>query len=465
MARDERVIMVFLEPDMREQLFVHALCHAALIALAACSSPSDDGAIDAATIDGSPAFDAPATPDADVADAAVADASPDAMVDATVDAAADLCMAPTPPATCPQGLATGSDHTCAVKNGQVFCWGVNGANGVLGHDNTVDVTVTTPVQVVGLSGIVALTAAANSTCALRDDTTVWCWGDGSQGQMGNGTAIGPNPVPVQVQGVGGVDFLTDIVALSSKSSGSHFCALSCTGTSYCWGNNAFGQAADGTRGDDKLTPVATLFGPAQGISAGTQNSCAALMDDTFECAGFNGDGQLGNGTTGLETGVPQPVATIVGTQVAVGNLDTCAILDVGTVSCWGANNQGQHGNNAAGMGSAVPTPTDAALVDVGSLSAATHVCAISNTGALSCWGRNNLGQVGDGTLVSVDVPRVIGLGGNLATLVGTSRNHTCAGLDNEEVWCWGKNTFGQLGRGATSPNEPSPAAATAFSCQ
>lgn len=443
-----------------------ALSFACCLGLAwnsACSSKPDDD-IDAAAVgDGAP-LDAPPGADASPTDAPPIDAPVDAgAIDAAVDAGVS-CMAPVPPAGCISGLAIGTDHTCALRNGEVWCWGVNGPNGLLGYDNTVDFTVTTPVQVVGLTGVVQIAAAGTTTCALRNDLTVWCWGQGDQGQVGNGMANTSNPLPVQVVGVGGVGHLTDIVHITGKSSGSHFCALACSGASYCWGNNTFGQAADGTRSDDKLTPVETMFGMAKDISAGTQNTCALLQDDTFACTGYNGDGQLGNGTTGLETGFPQPVSGITGKRIAVGNLDTCAVLEDDTAACWGANNQGQHGNGAPGVGSDVPTPVDPGLTGIDSLSAATHVCAIDLVGALSCWGRNNLGQVGDGTSVSADLPLPIALGGNLATMVGTGRNHTCAALDNDELWCWGKNAYGQLGRGTTSPNEPVPAHATVLVC-
>jgi len=139
-------------------------------------------------------------------------------------------------------------------------------------------------------------------------------------------------------------------------------------------------------------------------------------------------------------------------RVASGAYHTCVIGEGGLVSCWGANHHGQLGlgdNNQR----TVPTPIQG-LEPVVALDAGNeHTCAITNTGRVACWGRNNLGQLGDGTLVSRNTPTFVGAfdGGGGATSISTGLFHTCAVAQIQgAVSCWGYNGNGQLGDGSVS---------------
>ncbi len=153
-----------------------------------------------------------------------------------------------------------------------------------------------------------------------------------------------------------------------------------------------------------LTPVAVngLTG-AVAIAAGYGQACALLSNATMRCWGENREGQLGNGTT-ANPGTAQPVAVsgITGaTAVATGAYHTCAVLGNGTVRCWGRNDQGQLGNGTV-TSSSTPVPVSG-LTGVAAVSGGgVHTCAVLTNGTVQCWGENTFGQIGDGTTATSD---------------------------------------------------------------
>jgi alpha-tubulin suppressor-like RCC1 family protein len=151
---------------------------------------------------------------------------------------------------------------------------------------------TTPVPV--LTGATAISAGHDFACAILSGGTVECWGDNGEGQLGNGMTITGSwmtysTTPVAVSG------LTGATAISA---GFDFaCALLSGGTIECWGDNSDGKLGDGTT-TSSSTPVAVLgLTGATTISAGYRSACALLSGGTVACWGYNAYGQLGNGTT------------------------------------------------------------------------------------------------------------------------------------------------------------------------
>lgn len=194
---------------------------------------------------------------------------------------------------------------------------------------------------------------------------------------------------------------------------------------------------------------------AEELSIGVNHACARTTDGAAYCWGANGQGQLGNGTVATSS---QPVAVSgLGTNVArigAGYQHACAVLTNGTVSCWGRNDLGQLGDGSKVQRNApvqVPGLSNVAAVSGGTY----HTCALLNTGGVKCWGQNSAGQLGDATVQSPRLVPVDTLNLSGAVAIATGIAHTCALLTNGQVKCWGLNSDGQLGNGTlTSSSSP-----------
>jgi len=240
-------------------------------------------------------------------------------------------------------VASGWYHSCLIgAMGEVACWGSNehGAlgDGLASHGTTCEGVDCSrrPVAVSGLTqNVLALAASNQFTCALRLDGTVWCWGGNDSGQLGNGTTTASG-VPVQVFG------LTDVTAISAGDG--YACALRGDRSVWCWGKNSVGQLGDGTT-TDRATPVRVGTLSADGISCGGDHVCVRKADDSTWCWGGNASGQLGTGGTDPSpVPVQVPIPSEPGHTGAGGWYYSCALSTLtGAVSCWGNNALGQLG--------------------------------------------------------------------------------------------------------------------------
>ena len=186
-----------------------------------------------------------------------------------------------------------------LDDGSVSCWGDNDY-GQIGDGTTTDRNTPTQTSSLGTDRTaVAISAGFRHTCAILDDGSVSCWGwnnngvDGG-GQLGDGTTT-DHSTPTQTSTLG-----TDRTAIAIAAGGDHTCAILDDGSVSCWGNNSQGRLGDGTT-TDRLTPTQTSSlgegRTAVAITAGYGYTCAILDDRSVSCWGWNIFGQLGDGTT------------------------------------------------------------------------------------------------------------------------------------------------------------------------
>jgi alpha-tubulin suppressor-like RCC1 family protein len=282
-----------------------------------------------------------------------------------------------------------------------------------------------------------LSAGAGHTCAVAADGTVYCWGSNPDGQLGDGLETIERACPGPVKGV------TRAVAVSAGSY--HACALDAAGAVYCWGWNVAGQIGDGSILNALTAKKVMGLESVVAIAAGSYHTCALLADGSARCWGQNDAGQLGDGSSD-NRGEPVEVFSLPrASAIAAGGKHSCALVSgTGEVQCWGLNDFGELGD---GTLAAHPFPSPASGVS-GALSIAAgfnHTCALLETGGVTCWGANAAGQLGNDSYIDSPLP-VVALGPPAAILTCGYR-HTCVIGEDGAVSCWGVNDAGQLGDG------------------
>lgn len=382
-------------------------------------------------------------------------------------AAPDLILEPR---RTPNGRVTSLDAgtltPCAVQGDQVKCWGAAGASSIAAPGRG-PLTSHVPLVVQGVANAVQVAAGTEFACARLLDTTVKCWGDDSAGQRGDGpTTTASNALPTTVSGLTGVAEIT---------AGSTFaCARLASGEVRCWGSETSGQLGDGgTLASMATSPVAVLRPVADGagnltaiasLDAGARHMCAVTTAGQARCWGDDTLEQLGDGVGATSSPRPVAVAGLTGvTSIGAGAAHSCARVGAGSVRCWGSDELGQTGDGGAivtGAKVAVPSVV-AGIADASSLSVGlTHTCVVlASTGQLRCWGDNQAGELGDGTLVNRSSPVVPRLAGGTAVTGRTVHAGgllTCVRNALSAVQCWGYNIYGQTGSAYTRLADPTP---------
>ncbi|NOK38262.1 kelch-like protein [Corallococcus exercitus] len=332
-------------------------------------------------------------------------------------------------------LSAGHEHSLALKqDGTVWAWGDN-SRGQLGDGTSTDRS--TPVQVQGLTGIKALTAGHYHSLALKQDGTLWAWGWNADGQLGDGTKT-DRFTPVQV--------LTGVKAFAVGYA--HSLALKQDGTVWVWGDNGNGQLGDGTT-TQRLTPVQVQGLTEVTVLATGQNHPLALKQDgTLWAWGMNANGQLGDGSTNNRRYTPVQVQGLTGVAaLAAGLAHSLALKQDGTVWAWGDSGTGQVGG--AGTNPVTPAPITYVTGLTALTSSYMHSLALKQDGTVWAWGANSGGQLGDGTATTKYLPtQVQGLTGVAALAAGSA--HSLALKQDGTVWAWGANFSGQLGDGTAT---------------
>ena len=340
------------------------------------------------------------------------------------------------------GVAAGGYHACVITSaGGVWCWGDN-TYGQLGDGSTT--SSSTPVAVSGLdSGVVTITAGGYHTCAVTNAGGVLCWGANWSGQLGDASMTN-RASPVAVGG------------LASGAAGvaagyQHTCAVISGGGILCWGSNGKGQLGNGTTSGSSTPVAVSELSNGASVTAGVYHTCAVTSAGGVKCWGGNTYGQLGDGMTASSS---TPVA-VIGLDsgvltMAAGLYHTCAVTGPSGVLCWGGNWNGQLGDASMTNRAAPVAASGLASGTVGVAAGYGHTCAlmdIAHGGGVRCWGDNGSGQLGDGTTTGSSTPVAASGLANGAADIAAGGGHTCAVTKAGGLLCWGNNTYGQLGDG------------------
>ena len=372
-------------------------------------------------------------------------------------------------------VSVGTDFACAVTAGNVYCWGKNDF-GQLGT-NQAPGTYAGARQVViqggaPLSGVSQITSQGNWTCALKTGQ-IWCWG---------GT-VATNYAQRAGSLVGG-GYISDATAIAvggSATGAPFYCAIRSSQSSsvWCWGTNGSGQlglnhtrAPADSYARQVLTPSSSVpithvaLTNATGLSAGNFHICATVsmanpkLGNYVYCWGSNGNGEIGNGRSGVNeraltaTQLKTAAGVAIGgiASVSVSPLHSCAVLKNTEVMCWGYGRNYELGQGAQSSSSrAVSVKVDATtkLTGVYAISAGEEFTCAVKASSIWCWGANKYGQFGDDLLIpSQYAARTVT---TILEVVDfdTSKQNVCAvngsTAASRKVFCVGNNTYGQLG--------------------
>lgn len=340
--------------------------------------------------------------------------------------------------TLAQQIAAGGWHSLVICNDStVRAFGEN-ATGQLGDGTNTDSS--TPLSVAGLSGVVAVSAGGDQleahSMALKSDGTVWCWGSNLYGGLGNGST---NQSGAPVQAIG----LSNVVAISAG--GWHSAALKADGTVWAWGWNTDGQLGDGTTTDHTIPAQVPGLNNIVAIEAGTYHTLALKNDGTVWAWGDNVSGQVGNNTNTDQLTPVQVMGLTNVAAIAAGRFYSLAVKTDGTVWTWGENLYGQLGDGTTtDRLTPVQVPNLTGVIKATCGAFESHV--IKTDGTAWAWGRNTYGNLGDGTVANSSVPvQMVGVSGVEGIACGT--NFTLVYLNDGSFYGCGRNASGQLGDG------------------
>jgi alpha-tubulin suppressor-like RCC1 family protein len=347
--------------------------------------------------------------------------------------ATQVSAVPIPDITGVSSIQGGDGFTVALRTDHtVWSWGTNN-DGQLGQ-GTVNLGSTTPGQVVGLTGVTALSASAAHTLAITASGGVSSWGYNGYGQLGNGTTT-TSAVPVSVLGLTGV---TAVSGGGDQTLAGFSLALCSDGLVRSWGYNNHGQLGNGTTTNSSTPAVIPGLTGITAMSAGDSHALAVKSDGTVWSWGYNSNGQLGNGTT-TNSSSPAMVSGLSGiVAVAAGATQSLALGSDGTVWAWGG---------LEGPGGLTTTLTPARILAGAGISAicagALHSAALATDGTVWTWGNNNLGQLGNESTTASSTPlHVPNVSGVIAISAGTY--HTLVILSDHSCEGWGSNNSGEL---------------------
>jgi len=345
-----------------------------------------------------------------------------------------------------RALWAGFDRTCGIRDddGLLYCWG--------GFAYDQSLLLVTPTRFGSESAAwTGIALGAVHGCAVDTSLNLWCWGNGSHGELGTGDREYYS-APVEV--------LTSTDWKGVAAGREHTCALSTAGDVVCFGDNSYGQLGN-LAGGDSVTAVPVDVAGVNAflaVAAGESHTCAAGDAGNLYCWGANDV---------FQSGATDPSAPTVPFDIPNGSWDlpslgfghSCARLGGGGFQCWGNDDKGQLGRVGGGSGAtAMPTAAGPAALDswIEIAAGGAHTCArrgVAPDREIYCWGQNARGQVGASVLDEDRPPVEVGDGHDWTRVVA-GESHTCALDSDGSLWCWGAGDYGQLGDGDSDRLEP-----------
>lgn len=308
-------------------------------------------------------------------------------------------------------------------------------------------TVAPPALAVQVKNGMAFSASDQFVCGVKN-SSIYCWGDGSDYyELGTGRQ--------EVSWIPEINWTAD--GITAVATGYNHACVVVQGYVYCWGNNDYGEIGNGTN-DVATTPTwisGVPYGDNSDVGAGGYFSCALVRSGTSGggpyCWGRNYAGQLGDGTTSdrsYPVHIKSPPVGFVG--LAVGDAHACAITTDHAVFCWGRNDSGQLGDGSTSdrsvpviVRSPIGTGVLSNIIEISAGS--SHTCAITSTGVAYCWGNNARGQLGNGTTTNSSLPVQVTSTLKFAS-ISLGKCFSGATITSGQPFLWGCDDAGQVDR-------------------
>jgi alpha-tubulin suppressor-like RCC1 family protein len=342
-------------------------------------------------------------------------------------------------------------HTCGIRenDSRVLCWG-EVYQGKLGSGRTGGTNVAIPNVTLDTSAYKSVGCGDSHTCGIREnDSRVLCWGDGSDGQLGDGNSgwnyLSGSPI-----------LTTDTSAYKKIAVGQDYaCGIRENDSRVlCWGDGLNGRLGNGGT-DDKYEPTLTTDTSSYiDIACGEYHTCGIRENDSrVLCWGSGTNGILADGKTGIHYSYNPNVTTDTSAYkyITCGNSHTCGIRENDSrVLCWGFSAKGALGQGSSGPPYSFPNPvltSDTSAyrsVSCGD----SHTCGIrENDSRVLCWGYGYYGRLGNGGTDDKYVPTLT-TDTNEYKRISLGRDYTCGIRSNDSrVLCWGWGFYGNLGDG------------------
>ena len=344
-----------------------------------------------------------------------------------------------------------------TENGELYAWGKN-KHGQVGN-GTLDKRVKRPAKVT-LAGNIKEIITGSTVYIITENGELYAWGKNNCGQVGNGTLDECVTIPAKVEIAGSVK------KIITSYNGSTAYAITENGELYAWGKNKHGQVGNGTLDECITIPakVEIAGNVKEVIPSYNGKAVYAIMENGgFYTWGRNNEGCLV--PIGRSSSVDKYILTpriienhfVGNVKKVIAGPTAFAIMEDGGLYVWGKNYYSQAGLRCVSGGVAVPLKVELAgnVKEIIPSSDYKTIYAITEKGELYAWGKNNYGQVGNGTSKTrVWEPAKIKIAGNIKEVIAGSTVY--ARTDTGKLYAWGKNEYGQVCNGTPGEKVTTP---------